>query len=93
MEKIKFLLAVISFITIHFLNAQDCDYNKLPDGMVLYDFLEDKNIQFSVIGNIKVIPSKSGLNIDINPGQSGKIIFSGNKGSIPERVSYIFEAP
>ena len=78
MEKIKFLLTVISFITIHFLNAQDCDYNKLPDGMVLYDFLEDNNIQFSVNGNIKAIPSKSGLNIDINPGQSGKIIFSGN---------------
>ena len=71
-----FILSII--FCLQYINAQDCNYKNNPDGHMLYDFIKDSNVKFLTKGNIKAYQSDLGINIEIEEGQSGKIIFSGN---------------
>ena len=71
-----FILSII--FCLQYINAQDCNYKNNPDGHMLYDFIKDSNVKFLTKGKIKAYQSDLGINIEIEEGQSGKIIFSGN---------------
>ena len=77
MEKMRLFILSI-FICMQYVNAQDCDYKNNPEGQILYDFNKEDNVKFIINGNIKAYQSEQGINIDIEQGQNGKIIFSGN---------------
>ena len=77
MEKMRLFILSI-FICMQYVNAQDCDYKNNPEGQILYDFNKDTNVKFIASGNIKAYQSDLGINIEIEEGESGKIIFSGN---------------
>ena len=71
-----FILSI--FICMQYVNAQDCDYKNKPEGQILYDFNKEANVKFLTSGNINAYQSDLGINIKIEEGESGKIIFSGN---------------
>ena len=72
------LFILLVFICMQYVNAQDCDYKNNPEGQTLYDFSKEANVKFIASGNIKAYQSDLGINIEIEEGESGKIIFSGN---------------
>ena len=72
------LFILLVFICMQYGNAQDCDYKNNPEGRILYDFNKEANVKFIASGNIKAYQSDLGINIEIEEGESGKIIFSGN---------------
>ena len=72
------LFILLVFICMQYGNAQDCNYKNNPEGRILYDFNKEANVKFIASGNIKAYQSDLGINIEIEEGESGKIIFSGN---------------
>lgn len=72
------LFILLVFICMQYVNGQDCDYKNNPEGQILYDFSKEANVKFTTSGNINAYRSDLGINIEIEEGESGKIIFSGN---------------
>ena len=72
------LFILLVFICMQYVNGQDCDYKNNPEGQILYDFSKEANVKFTTSGNINAYRSDLGINIKIEEGESGKIIFSGN---------------
>ena len=72
------LFILLVFICMQYVNGQDCDYKNNPEGQILYDFSKEANVKFITSGNINAYRSDLGINIEIEEGESGKIIFSGN---------------
>ncbi len=72
------LFILLVFICMQYVNAQDCDYKNNPEDQILYDFNKEANVKFITSGNINTYRSDLGINIEIEEGESGKIIFSGN---------------
>ena len=72
------LFILLVFICMQYVNGQDCDYKNNPEGQILYDFSNEANVKFTTSGNINAYRSDLGINIEIEEGESGKIIFSGN---------------
>ena len=77
MEKMRLFILLV-FICMQYVNGQDCDYKNNPEGQILYDFSKEANVKFTTSGNINAYRSDLGINIEIEEGESGKIIFSGN---------------
>jgi hypothetical protein len=78
MEKIRQSVILFLLICNQVFIAQQCDYKNFPDGYILYDFSLDENVNFSTNGDLIITQSKEGIDINIEAGKNGKIIFSGN---------------